>query len=244
MKAETESHGMQQRLQKCRSTIHNWWKRCIGESPLYMLSVILQPQYRTELFSAWGSVYGEESVAQAQERATAFWQQYKQAESIQPPAPPAPPSQKKKKTNSTEMSALTSKLHALTIAPPRPRDELTDYLLSNLNSDIQKLGLQGYSNSSLIEWWYKQRHQWPTLSRFAIEILSIAAMSDDVERVFSGCRRTISWERARLGLDKVEAVECLGSWFPLNAEDEVGGLGDDSEDTSIDSDSEGDEMDS
>jgi len=145
---------MQQRLQKCRSTIHNWWKRCIGESPLYMLSVILQPQYRTELFSAWGSVYGEESVAQAQERATAFWQQYKQAESIQPPAPPAPPSQKKKKTNSTEMSALTSKLHALTIAPPRPRDELTDYLLSNLNSDIQKLGLQGYSNSSLIEWWY------------------------------------------------------------------------------------------
>jgi len=47
-------------------------------------------------------------------------------------------------------------------------------------------------------------------------------MSDDVERVFSGCRRTISWERARLGVDKVEAVECLGSWFPLNAEDEVG----------------------
>jgi hypothetical protein len=130
---------------------------------------------------------------------------------------------KKKKTNSTEMSALTSKLHALTIAPPQPRDELTDYLLSNLNSDIQKLGLQGYSNSSLIEWWYKQRHQWPTLSRFTIEILSIAAMSDDVERVFSGCRRTISWERARLGLDKVEAVECLGRCFPLNAEDEVGG---------------------
>lgn len=139
---------------------------------------------------------------------------------------------------------MTSKLHALTIAPPRPRDELTDYLFSNLNSDIQKLGLQGYSNSSLIEWWYKQRHQWPTLSRFAIEILSIAAMSDDVERVFSGCRRTISWERARLGLDKVEAVECLGSWFPLNAEDEVGELGGDSEDTtSVDSDSEDDETD-
>jgi len=58
-------------------------------------------------------------------------------------------------------------------------------------------------------------------------------MIDDVERVFSGCHRTISWERARLGLDKVEAVECLGSWFPLNAEDEVGGLGDDSEDTIV-----------
>jgi hypothetical protein len=38
----------------------------------------------------------------------------------------------------------------------------------------------------------------------------------------------------------LEAVECLGSWFPLNAEDEVGGLEDDSEDFSIDSDSEDD----
>jgi hAT family C-terminal dimerisation region len=68
--------------------------------------------------------------------------------------------------------------------------------------------------------WYQQRHQWPTPSRFAIEILSVAAMSDDVERVFSGSRRTISWDRIRLGLDKVDAIECLGSWFPLNLEDD------------------------
>jgi len=56
----------------------------------------------------------------------------------------------------------------------------------------------------------------------AIEILSIAAMSDDVERIFSGARRTISWERSKLGLDKVEAAECLGSWISLHLDDEVG----------------------
>ena len=42
-----------------------------------------------------------------------------------------------------------------------------------------------------------------------------------MERVFSGAHRTISWERVRLTLDNVEAVECLDSWFPLNLEDGV-----------------------
>jgi hypothetical protein len=49
-----------------------------------------------------------------------------------------------------------------------------------------------------------------------VVVPAAAPMAD----AFTGCRRTISWERARLGLDKVEAVECLGSWFPLNLEDE------------------------
>ena len=43
----------------------------------------------------------------------------------------------------------------------------------------------------------------------AIDILLIPAMSDKPERVFSGARRTISWERMSLGVDTVEATECL-----------------------------------
>ena len=48
-------------LRKCRSTVRRWWKRCTRESHLYILSGMIQPQYRTELFSAWGSVYSEMS---------------------------------------------------------------------------------------------------------------------------------------------------------------------------------------
>src|SRR3984957_19382484 len=40
-----------------------------------------------------------------------------------------------------------------------------------------------------------QRRTYPNLSRFAIDILSIPAMSAEPERVFSGCRRTITWQR-------------------------------------------------
>ena len=47
----------------------------------------------------------------------------------------------------------------------------------------------------------------------AIDILSIPAMSADPERVFSGARRTISWDRMQLGASVIEKGECLKSWI-------------------------------
>ena len=46
----------------------------------------------------------------------------------------------------------------------------------------------------------------------AIDILSIPPMSDEAERVFSGVRRTISWDRARFGAWVVEMTELLCYW--------------------------------
>jgi hypothetical protein len=37
-------------------------------------------------------------------------------------------------------------------------------------------------------------------------------MSADPERVFSGARRTISWEPMSLGVDTINTGECLKSW--------------------------------
>ena len=47
----------------------------------------------------------------------------------------------------------------------------------------------------------------------AIDIFLIPVISDDPERVFSGARRTISWERARLGAVMIEKLECLKNWI-------------------------------
>ena len=38
-------------------------------------------------------------------------------------------------------------------------------------------------------------------------------MSTEVERVFSGARRTISWERTHLKSTTIEEVECLKHWL-------------------------------
>ena len=63
-------------------------------------------------------------------------------------------------------------------------------------------------------WWLRDEQQshYPNLSKMAIDILSIPAMSADPERVFSGARRTISWDRMQLGASVIERGECLKSW--------------------------------
>ena len=73
--------------------------------------------------------------------------------------------------------------------------------------------LPGERETSL-SWWLEevQRRTYPNLSRFAIHILSIPAMSmsAEPERVFSRCRRTITWQRI---WKVVEEGECLKSWI-------------------------------
>ena len=69
--------------------------------------------------------------------------------------------------------------------------------------------------TSALDWWLaeERRTAWPRLSQMAIDILSIPAMSDEPERVFSGARRTISWDRMRLGISNIEKSQCLKSWI-------------------------------
>ena len=68
---------------------------------------------------------------------------------------------------------------------------------------------------SPLTWWLRdeQLQRYPRLSKMAINILSIPAMSADPERVFSGAHRTISWERMQLGASTIEKGECLKSWI-------------------------------
>jgi hAT family protein len=46
----------------------------------------------------------------------------------------------------------------------------------------------------------------------AIDILSIPPMSDEPERVFSGARRTVSWDRGQMEPGTIEMRECLKHW--------------------------------
>lgn len=65
-----------------------------------------------------------------------------------------------------------------------------------------------------LEWWCReeQKMEYPRLHQMAVDILSVPAMSDDPERVFSCARRTISWDRASLAPDTVEKSQCVSNW--------------------------------
>lgn len=79
---------------------------------------------------------------------------------------------------------------------PAANDEYEDYC----SGDPCDIG-----NMSALSWWLQdsKRKRWPRLSLMAIDILSIPAMSDEPERVFSGARRTIGWERSHLGPETI-----------------------------------------
>ena len=47
----------------------------------------------------------------------------------------------------------------------------------------------------------------------AFDILSIPAMSAEPERLFSGAKITITDRRNRLGIESIQAIECLKSWL-------------------------------
>jgi hypothetical protein len=65
-----------------------------------------------------------------------------------------------------------------------------------------------------LAWWLQdaQRQRWPRLALMAIDILSIPPISDEPERVFSGARRTVSWDRGQIEAETIELRECLKHW--------------------------------
>ena len=65
-----------------------------------------------------------------------------------------------------------------------------------------------------IEWWLQdtQKQRWPQLSSWAVEVLSIPSMSDKPERIFSGGRRTVSWDKTSMTAATLEQLECGRDW--------------------------------
>jgi hypothetical protein len=63
-------------------------------------------------------------------------------------------------------------------------------------------------------WWLlpEQQRDYPNLSKMALDILSIPAMSASVEHLFSSSNITVFDRRNRLKADTIEVIESLKSW--------------------------------
>ena len=63
-----------------------------------------------------------------------------------------------------------------------------------------------------IQWWSTHEPMYPSLAKWAFNVLSIPAMSAECERVFSSTGILLEPRRNRLLDDIVEANECLRAW--------------------------------
>ena len=66
-------------------------------------------------------------------------------------------------------------------------------------------------DEDLLNWWAVSGP--PQLRQQAFDLLSIPAMSAEVERVFSSAKRTISADRHRLNDNTIECLELLKYWW-------------------------------
>lgn len=181
------------RIQKGWEAFDKYYSKT-DDCPLYAAALILHPSRRTKYIRAnWKAKWQKPVLKKVKE----LWEFYRER------SPSLISLYERKPSQDQDLDVFDQIAQDLgKYAWPTNQDEYEDY--SNGEPyDIGKI--------SALEWWCQdqQRNRWPRLSYMAIDILSIPAMSDEPERAFSGERRTISWERAQLGAENIERVECL-----------------------------------
>jgi len=68
-------------------------------------------------------------------------------------------------------------------------------------------------NLNPVLWWKDHQEEYPRLSKFALDILAIPAMSVDPERTFSVTKLTVSSQRHSISPEIIEEMQCLRNWL-------------------------------
>jgi hypothetical protein len=88
-------------------------------------------------------------------------------------------------------------------------DELVEYF---------RLPREDFATCNPLKWWAARVSQFPNLSRFARDLLSIPGSAVAVERVFSGGRDTISIRRSSLSASTISCLMLLKHHLRLKRE--------------------------
>lgn len=170
------------------------------DSPAYLAAIVLNPNFKWQYIQAhWKNAW----VPRAKTMMDEFWQSYNPQTSFSstptttPEPAQAPPSK--------NVFNNWMRRHQFV---PNIEDEYARYCAAECTYDVDPRA-----------WWMEKTQQisYPNLSRMALDILSIPAMSADPERLFSSAKLCLTDLRNKLGMDILEAFECLKSWYKIRA---------------------------
>jgi hypothetical protein len=184
------------------NSVHmGWWvlSKYYEESdknPIYATALLLHPEKRRRYLDRhWAEEWRQTAIAGARRH----WAKYKDR-------PLSSDSAARLSNERREVTPYERIKQSMSVLDePGDEDEFEKFV----NSPPRHM-----TTNTPLEWWCReeQRIEYPRLHQMAIDILSVPAMSDDPERVFSCARRTISWDRARLSTDTIEKLQCLSNW--------------------------------
>lgn len=179
----------------------SWFKfdkyyKLTDDSPVYVAAILLHPSLRQAYLQVqWAQQ--EQYIGPAIEGVRKMWEEhYKQ---------PCPGTvkldEKGKNEEATPLELWRKRVYGCGVI-----EEEFDHFIGQTPIPIP--------NQTALQWWLDPHRQtvYPALARMAGAIFSIPPMSAGPERVFSGARRTVSWERVQLGASMVEMTECIKSW--------------------------------
>ena len=174
------------------------WYGTNDRTPAYQAAILLHPSYRLSYVEQqWPITW----VKDAKDAVTQLWnREYR--DKFTPPSAPTPPLESSQ-VEGGGTSFRNWKAGLMHVKAVKSKDEFRHFIQGD------PLFIE-----DPLQWWLEpqQQRQYPSLSRMAIDILSANPMSAESERIFSSCRRTISWDRAQISFEHVEMIECLRSW--------------------------------
>jgi hypothetical protein len=173
------------------------------DSPAYFAALVLHPAFRwSTVESQWADhpdwlVRGKAAVQQ-------LWEEYR----ILPVERDTIPEQPTVTRKTTDLDDFMASIRKPTTQPaPLPsttHDEYTAWIATADPGDC--------SVDDPIQYWLLRRRQYPHLSRMAIDLFSIPAMSSEPERIFSLAGHMVTAQRGRLQADIIGAAQCISSW--------------------------------
>ena len=163
-------------------------------SPVYIAALVLSPQWKWDYID---NNWPEDWRAACRKQMLDFWTKEYKSTAIAVPTQASDLANQVK--NSFHLWTQQKKGTSL------DQDEYTKYLLAPIVPEV----------TDPRSWWLEptQKKSYPALSVMALDVLSIPAMSAEPERLFSSAKISITDRRNRLGIESIEAIECLKSWF-------------------------------
>ncbi|KAM4058389.1 transposase [Hirsutella rhossiliensis] len=172
------------------------------DSPAYLASLVLHPAFR------WSTVESQWSdhpdwLARGRAAVQELWEEYRTL-AVEQDTIPEEPTAARKTTDLDDFMTSIRKLGAQPApSPSSTRDEYAEWVASTDPGDCLV--------DNPIQYWLLRRRQYPRLSRMAIDLFSIPAMSSEPERIFSLAGQMVTAQRGRLKADLIGAAQCISS---------------------------------
>ena len=173
------------------------------DSPAYLAALVLHPAFRwSTVESQWADqpdwlVRGKKAVQE-------LWEEYRNL-FVEQDALPEQPTVVRETTDLDDFMASIRKLSTQPApSPSAMRDEYGEWIATSDPGDCLV--------DDPIQYWLLRRRQYPRLSRMAIDLFSIPAMSSEPERIFSLAGQMVTPQRGRLKADLIGAAQCISSW--------------------------------